>query len=215
MSQNNNEQQQLIELSEEERAKGITLREHVYDGIQEFDQQLPNWWLFTFFAAIVTFFLVWLGFYQFGIGRSDSKSVKDGMAKIQAINNEKLRQMLSKLDDNILVNEWATNSDIVKKGREVFIDKGCNSCHGEDLSATAGGKPMAGRPLNDGQWAYGATPMAQFNLIMKGSPADSAGYNGAKMEAWGNSGKLSPEQVAQVVAYLISANPEDFKSLKK
>lgn len=42
------------------REKGeVVLREHEFDGIQEYDQKLPNWWLFTFYIAIVWFLVHW------------------------------------------------------------------------------------------------------------------------------------------------------------
>jgi mono/diheme cytochrome c family protein len=50
--------------------------------------------------------------------------------------------------------------------------------------------------------------MAIFKLINDGTPPESTGHNGARMTPW--SQQLSPKQIAEVTAYLISENRKDF-----
>jgi hypothetical protein len=47
-----------------------------------------------------------------------------------------------------------------------------------------------------------------FKLINEGTPAESPGHNGAKMEAWGQ--KIPPIQIAELTAFLISKNSAEF-----
>ena len=49
----------------------VILREHSFDGIQEFDQRLPNWWLYTLYGAIIFAFFYWLILFQFEDGNRD------------------------------------------------------------------------------------------------------------------------------------------------
>jgi len=53
--------------------------------------------------------------------------------------------------------------------------------------------------------------MEIFKLINQGSPPESSGHNGAKMQAWGQT--LSRNKSPEVTAYLISRLPEDFKDI--
>ena len=195
----------------------IILREHEYDGIQEFDQKLPNWWLFTFYAAIVFFVCYWFTYYGTSLVRSPQQAVQDTIYSVQQAKLKELAKTLETLNDSRLVHEWATDGALVMAGEATFA-KNCIPCHGADLTATqmdASGKSIAlpGRPLNDSQWTYSGKPMEIFKLINEGTPAASPGYNGNRMIPWGQ--QLTPIEIAQLVAFIISKVPQDFKDIPK
>ena len=190
----------------------VVLREHEYDGIQEYDQTLPNWWLFIFFGATLFFFGYWIAYYQFGWAKTDASRIDEAMAVIADAKAKALEEMLAKLTDEALVNEWASDPAIVANGEMAFMAN-CIACHGQDLAAKidiGGGQSvnLPGLSLTDGEWKYGAKPMDIFRIINEGTPADSPGHNGAKMEAWGQ--KMPPLQIAEMTAFIISRNQAEF-----
>jgi len=202
-----------VKKAESAREKGeVVLRSHEYDGIQEYDQTLPNWWLFIFYGSLVFFVAYWVAYYNFGWFRDDQTVISRKIEQIDIAKAKALEEMVASLSDEDLIETWATDSAVVEAGKLVYLSN-CIACHGQDLHARidiGDGKFVAlpGLSLKDGDWKYGARPMAVFKLIHDGTPADSTGHNGARMEAWGQ--KMAPLQIAQLTAYLIHENPQDF-----
>ncbi len=177
---------------------GPVLRDHTFDGIHEFDQKLPNWWLFTFYIAIVFFVCYWVAYYSMDMMESPVETIDAKMAGIEAKKKQELVAMMDRLDDSVLI-EWSQNGDITTEGKAIY-DQYCAACHGPNL-----GDGVIGRSLIDDHWEYGGKPMQLFNLVLNGSPADAKGFNGQKMQAWKD--QLGPEKAAKAVAYVISKSP--------
>lgn len=190
----------------------IALRDHEYDGIQEYDQLLPNWWLFIFFAFTIFFFAYWVVYYQFGLTRTDVERLDDRLAVIREVKAAALEELLANLNDDVLVTQLATDVDQLTVGLQVFTTH-CVACHGQDLHArmVIGNDQYVNLPglsLRDGEWKYGSKPMDIFRLIKDGTPSESEGHNGARMLAYGN--LLPPTEIAAVTAYILSQNAEEF-----
>ena len=182
----------------------IILREHEYDGIQEYDQKLPNWWLFTFYGAIAWFLVHWFLYYQAGAIQTDHERITGQIAEVEQKRQAEREATEASLDDDALL--VMSKDPAVLASGEATYTLTCLPCHGADLSAVMvlGDQkiPLAGLPLNDGQWKFGGKPMDIYKLVHDGSPPESEGHNGARMTAWGAT--LGTSKVAEVTAYVIS-----------
>lgn len=174
-----------------------TLREHSYDGIQEYDQKLPNWWLFTLYIAIAWFVIHWLCYYQLGLGSSDTVVIDKAMAEMQTARD---KQMETINDEQL----WALSRDpaAVEAGKATFMTPGmCVTCHGTELNGLLAGVKLPGLPLNDQEWKHGGKPTEIFKIVRKGSPDITKG-----MAAWEM--VLGMKRVSEVVAFVLSHHKE-------
>ncbi len=171
------------------------LRPHIYDGIQEYDQRLPNWWLFTLYIAIVFFVGYWLAYYQFKLIDSDEARLNKAIASIDAA---RLKQ-LEAIDDARL---WAMSQDpvVVERGKSTFMTT-CVACHGPDLMGKKNNPALPGLPLADQEWKYGHQPTDVLKLVRKGSPDVTKG-----MPPW--EPVLGVSRVIDVTAFILSLHKE-------
>ncbi len=186
----------------------VVLREHSFDGIQEYDQRMPNWWLTILWAGIIFFFIYYVVYYTLGTVPTSKESMDARVEAIEQLRKDALQKTLDSLDDDIFVNKLSMDAEFVAAGEEVYMGS-CVACHGADLKSNGG---ATARPLDDGVWHYSDKPMDIFTFILKGTPADSTGYKMMRMPPWE---QLGPDKVAQVTAYLISKNKKDFEKFKK
>ncbi len=164
--------------------EGVRLLDHEYDGIQEYDQRLPNWWLFTLYGAIVFALAYWFFYFQSNVGESDVERLD---ARMQAIDAAILEETLAMLDNENLW-QMSRNAQFVEAGRETY-QAFCVACHGPNLEGGIGFN------LVDNEWVHGSDPVDIYETIDKG-------IAGKGMQAWGPS--LGPKGVAEAVAFVLS-----------
>ncbi|MBE2283967.1 MAG: c-type cytochrome [Prosthecobacter sp.] len=170
---------------------GPVLRDHVYDGIQEYDQKLPNWWLFTWYITIVWFVIAWVAYYQLRLGDSDIAKVENAIANVK---NVQMKEMEKISDDKLW--EMSKDEKVVAAGAATFAAT-CVACHAPDLSAKIAGAKLPGLPLNDTEWKHGGNPLQMLNIVRKGAPDLTKG-----MPPW--EPQLGLNRVVEVVAFVLS-----------
>lgn len=170
------------------------LRPHTYDGIQEFDKRLPNWWLFTLYGAVAFSLVYWMYYHTTGMGRSGQEILAE---KMDAVAEARLASSMGALDDTQI---WAMSRDpkFVDAGRVVF-NTNCVACHlvsmrGKDENPTA-----VGPSLVDSIWIHGGTPADVRRIVDAGVPEKG-------MQAW--TPVLGDRKVLEAVAYILSHHKE-------
>lgn len=166
-----------------------TTRPHVYDGIEEFNKRLPNWWLFTLYITIVFWVGYWFYYAQSGIPVSDGDKVEAEIARIQA----------AKLSTDLVIDDanlWqmSQNAQFVSAGKATY-DSLCVACHLPSLKGKGENPAAIGPDLTDNEWIHGGNPTDLFKVVTEGVAT-------AGMPSWGP--VLGTEKTAEVVAYVLS-----------
>lgn len=174
-------------VKQEDLPEGVILREHVVDGIQEYDQNLPFWWLCILFGMIAFAIIYWMVIDDRSYEGAQKNSLEEKLAAVAT------KRLASSIDvtNNDLFWEMSVNPAFVSAGKATF-EANCVACHGKELQGGIGFN------LVDAEWVHGSKPSDIYVTVDKGVPEKG-------MQAWGT--LLGQKRIAEVVAYLLSKNP--------
>ena len=158
---------------------------HDFDGIEEYDNRLPNWWLFILYGTIVFAFVYWLHFQTFGTGKNpvasyEAEEVRRTEAELAKMGNQDVT--------DASLNMMASVPARAAEGRKVF-EQFCVVCHNDQAQGNVGPN------LTDNYWLHGGAPLQILHTVTNGVPEKG-------MVAWGN--QLGPNRIQAVVAYVLS-----------
>ena len=171
------------------------VRPHVFDGIQEFNHRLPNWWLFTLYATIIFWVGYWSYYEWFRTAPEGKTALAVDLSRIEA---EKLAaSAATKIDDASL---WAMsrNPVFIEAGKATFTAN-CVACHLASLRGKSESPTAIGPDLTDQIWIHGGLPTQVYKTVTEGVLVKG-------MPTWGP--VLGPKRIVEVVAYVLSHHKE-------
>ncbi|MGE3759239.1 MAG: cbb3-type cytochrome c oxidase N-terminal domain-containing protein [Pseudobdellovibrionaceae bacterium] len=167
--------------SENKQNRDPLLTDHEYDGIQELDNSLPDWWLAIFLATIAFSFLYILH-YESGAGLTNAQELQVAMDHLKSLKKEGPFFSEDQLNAKF-------TADFSERGHAVFESK-CASCHG------GRGEGLIGPNLTDLHWLHGqGTKSDILKIISSGAPEKG-------MPAW--SEMISEDELLSVSSYVSS-----------
>lgn len=161
---------------------------HEYDGIKEYNNPLPRWWLICFWGSIV-FALGYLALFP-GLGKFPGLLNWTSHGEVAAAQDAYDKQFgpLYASFAQMPIPELAKNERAMKIAGRIFANN-CALCHGSNARG-ATGFPN----LTDDDWLYGGSPEQLVQTISKGR-------NG-QMPNWLPT--LGEQGVKEVTAYALS-----------
>ena len=168
---------------------------HSYDGIQEFDNPMPRWWVWVFWATIVFVPLYYILPAPFGEGEGTVAQYEADVARHNAAQPAQAAPTVS--DDQLT--QLASSAAALAAGKAVY-DANCAACQRGD------GGGLIGPNLTDDAWIHGGAPTQVHHTI-------AVGVLEKGMPPWERI--LKPEQLNHVTAYVLSlkgTNPPNPKA---
>jgi len=158
---------------------------HEVDGIQEYDNKLPNWWLYTLYGTIGFAVFYWYVYQTTGIGPTPAQAYQDEVDRNAAAAAMQIK--VGEATPEALI-ALSKDPNALALGKSVFTST-CAACHRND------GGGLVGPNLTDDFWLHGAAPEKVFHTIATGVPDKG-------MPAW--QPQLGGLKTQAVAAYVIT-----------
>ena len=192
----NTESQETATQPEPSKYVDPNIREHSFDGIQEYDNNLPRWWVWTFILCIVWAFFYGVHYHWLGTG-------KIGIAALEEENRIALAIQIAnspgELPEEVLA-QMSHDEARITAGAAIFTKANCAMCHGADAYGNVGPN------LRDNYWLYGSTMKDIIESIRDGRVNKTTNM---QMPAQG--AILSIDEIYSLTAYLVDLNRKTAK----
>ena len=164
------------------------LLDHDADGIREFDNALPRWWLYGFYFTIVFGLVYLVNYHVLPTPLVGSSIEAEYRAEVAAAAPASAAVPAAAATLAAL-----TDADSLAKGQALFTSQTslCSSCHRPDLGG------LVGPDLTDERWLHGCTPGEIVRSI-------TTGYPPRGMLPYGGGPKLSDDQLLQLASFVLS-----------
>lgn len=205
-------------MSKEKTQKTVQTTGHAWDGdLQEFNNPLPQWWLWAFYATVVFAIIYWILYPTLPIGNTYTKgafndityTTEDGKTVTTHWNTRALfekemqeaRAAQAKYVEQLSQASYQEmHADPEKSGfafsmAKVLFADNCAACH------QAGGNGVMGKYPNliDDAWLWGGSYELIEQTIRNGRQGNMPGFKG----------QLSEQQISAVAAYVLSLSGHD------
>lgn len=187
---------------------------HQWDGIEEYNNPMPRWWVWTFYATIVwgigytIAYPAWPLVTQATPGLLGASTRADVAAEIARVDaaNAAIKERLIAADLNAIGSDPELAAYAERAGAAVFRTN-CAQCHGSGAAGVVGkGYPN----LLDDDWLWGGTMEDIYLTIAHGirnTTDPEARYS--EMPKFGADGILDDTQIAQVVEHVLALSGQE------
>ncbi len=122
---------------------------HQYDGIQEYDNPMPGWWVWMFIGSFF-FSIYYLVGMETGYINTYTDDLEENLTELEAVRANFAASQPAFLVDEATLASYATYQAKIEAGAVHFTAQ-CAACHGAE------GQGLIGPNLTDAYWIKGGT----------------------------------------------------------
>jgi cytochrome c oxidase cbb3-type subunit III len=160
------------------------LLDHAYDGIREYDNPLPRWWVWLFAGS----FVFSIGYYfHYHVSHNGASVAADYEADVAAAREQQAKASLAQPVSEDSLAKLMADGALMKDSAALFAQR-CAACHADK------GQGSIGPNLTDNAWLHGRGSLSDIYAVV------DQGVLAKGMPAWGK--QLSPIEVRKLAAYV-------------